>query len=100
MIKSIDYHESNPTFSKYFKKSKHPGETFFQTLFAHFSRNIKDESTTYANWDIARVPHPGDLRVEHLIKAYESKNFLFARKFATQERELLLEWQKLDLGNS
>jgi len=96
MVKSIAHHQNNPRFSKYFKISKHPGETFFQTLFAHFSTNIRDEGTTYANWDIPRVPHPGDLSVNQLRTAYESKKFLFARKFETQRKDLLEEWHKLD----
>jgi len=99
MVKSIAHHENNPKFSEYFKKSKHPGETFFQTLFAYFSRNIRDEGTTYANWDIPRVPHPGDLSVSQLRAAYDSKKFLFARKFETHRKDLMEEWHKLDFGN-
>jgi len=99
MVKSIQHHENNPEFAKYFKKSKHPGETFFQTLFAHFSTNIRDEGTTYANWDIPKVPHPGDLSVDQLRTAHKSKMFLFARKFETSRRDLLDEWHKLDLEN-
>jgi len=97
MVKSIAHHQKYPKFSKYFEISKHPGETFFQTLFAHFSTNIRDESTTYANWDIPRVPHPGDLSTDQLRIAYESKKFLFARKFETYRVDLMEEWHKLDL---
>jgi len=96
MIKSIEHHENNPKFAKYFMRSKHPGETFFQTLFAHFSPNIRNEGTTYANWDIPRVPHPGDLSVEQLRTASDSKKFLFARKFETKRKDLMEEWHKLE----
>jgi len=99
MIKSIDHHKTHPAFAKYFKKSKHPEETFFQTLFAHFSPNLKNEGTTYANWDVPRVPHPGDLKVEQLRKAFESKKFLFARKFETERKDLLKEWHEFDFRN-
>lgn len=98
MIKSIEHHENNPNFAKYFMKSKHPGETFFQTLFAHFSPNIRDEGTTYANWDTPRVPHPGDLSVEQLRNAFESRKFLFARKFETKRKDLMEEWHKLGIS--
>ena len=96
MIKSIDHHKTHPAFAKYFRKSKHPEETFFQTLFAHFSPNIVNEGTTYANWDIPRVPHPGDLSVEQLRNAFVSKKFLFARKFETKRKDLMEEWHKLE----
>jgi hypothetical protein len=99
MIKSIEHHENNPNFAKYFMKSKHPGETFFQTLFAHFSPNIRDEGTTYANWDTSRVPHPGDLSVEQLRNAFDSQKFLFARKFETKRKDLLDEWYKLEIDS-
>jgi hypothetical protein len=95
MLKSIEYDKKNPEFRKYFMKSKHPGETFFQTLFAHFSSNIRDEGTTYANWDLPRVPHPGDLRVDQLRIAFHSKKFFFARKFETKRNDLLQEWHNL-----
>ena len=98
MLKSISYHEKNPKFSRYFKKSKHPGETFFQTLFVYFSSNVRNEGTTYANWDIPRVPHPGDLRIEQLRYAFKSGEFLFARKFETNRKDLLDEWSKLRFG--
>jgi Core-2/I-Branching enzyme len=97
MNKSINHYESNPKFAKYFMKSKHPGETFFQTLFAHYSSNIRDEGTTYANWDVPRVPHPGDLSLEQLRNAFESQKFLFARKFETHRKDLMEEWHKLVL---
>ena len=99
MLKSLEHHESNPKFARYFKKSKHPGETFFQTLFAHFSSNIKNEGTTYANWDIPRVPHPGDLSIKQLRDAFNSKEFFFARKFETGRKDLLDAWSKLGINS-
>jgi len=95
MIKSIDYYRKHPVFAKYFSKSKHPEETFFQTLFVHFSPNIRNEGTTYANWNVPRVPHPGELGVKQLREAFESEDFLFARKFETERTDLLKEWHKL-----
>jgi len=94
MKKIMQYHENNPRYSLYFKKTKLSDETFFQTLIMHFSNNVRNESTTYANWEILDSPHPGKLTTELLEKAISSNVFYFARKFESSRIDLLGTWSE------
>ena len=97
MEQALTVYQENPKLNGYFKKIKLSDETFFQTLISQVSKNIDGTGTTYANWEIAG-PHPGTLTIKLLEEAMQSEEFYFARKFVSDDIELLNLWRNYRHG--
>jgi hypothetical protein len=97
MEQALIVYQENPKLDGYFKKIKLSDETFFQTLISQVSKNIDGTGTTYANWEIAG-PHPGTLTIKLLEEAMQSEEFYFARKFVSDDIELLNLWRNYRHG--
>jgi len=93
--KVLDFHERNPQYSSYFKRVKLSDETFFQTLIILFSTQVNGSGIMYANWEIPNSPHPSPLSKDLLAVQFNSDKFYFARKFCSEESELLRNWRYL-----
>jgi hypothetical protein len=99
MIKILEHHKRNPKFAKYFHKIKLSDETFFQTLTVCYSNDLNGTGIMFANWDLPNAPHPSALSSEILEDQFKSGKFFFARKFSTDDSELLSTWSKLYEGH-
>ncbi len=73
---------------EYFKKIMVADEKIFATLFGELTQLQCQDGTTYVSWR-SRSAHPDPLQLSDLIEAQAEGKFWFARKFNSQNTELL-----------
>lgn len=87
----MEYIEKNPDYTKFFKHSLCPDESFFQTLFMNSPyKDNREQYLTYVNWP-SGTSNPSILTSAHKNQIFSS-DFLIARKFdADIDDEILKE---------
>jgi hypothetical protein len=78
----------NPKIEKYFKEIECSDESFFGTLFYAVSKNHLHSGTTFVKWGSNN--RPTFLNERDLQQAVD-ENFLFARKFKSDEGSLKID---------
>ena len=78
---------------KYFKKIECSDESFFGTLFHSVSKGHTQYGTTYVNWSGSGGPK--DIQFADLERVSQSGQLLFARKFTSSNKQILVKVNSL-----
>ena len=97
----INFHDSNPTFNKYFKSSYASGESYFHTILYNspFIRNVpkecpipEEERSLNSFLNVTYFEYPVNVTVFKYKSDYQKlkdSNYLFFRKVTSDSKELL-----------
>lgn len=84
---AMEVADNHPEVIRYFSSTEISDESFFQTLFAHVSEPASNSARTYVDW--IGNGTPAFITLAHLEKLKNSPEFIFARKFSSQDSEVI-----------